>query len=240
MDMGVQQTLPRDIAQYIAGFADGEGSFHISFRRRDDYLLGWKITPTFNISQKERDILALIQGHMGCGTVRFRKDGVWAYEVSDQRMVRTRIVPFFQTYPFLSTKKRADFARFERVLAILDRHASVTYADCIDILAELESQANASTRRGRLARIHARAFEYWTRNRAHIELRNRQIPRDYTPNEVRCPQRRIALDDIVRSSSREGGPVDNGAPSNRYRFEVGTTGTFPALRETEHRNHGRS
>jgi hypothetical protein len=30
----------RDKSFYIVGFADGEGSFNISFRKRDDYFLG--------------------------------------------------------------------------------------------------------------------------------------------------------------------------------------------------------
>lgn len=39
-------------AWYIVGFADGEGSFNLSWRKRDDYLIGWKVSPVFNISQK--------------------------------------------------------------------------------------------------------------------------------------------------------------------------------------------
>lgn len=66
---------------YIVGFADGEGSFNLSWRRRDDFLIGWKLAPVFNISQKDRTILAQIKDHLKCGTIRFRKDGVWAYSV---------------------------------------------------------------------------------------------------------------------------------------------------------------
>ncbi len=32
--------IPIEKAYYIVGFADGEGSFNISFRKRDDYLIG--------------------------------------------------------------------------------------------------------------------------------------------------------------------------------------------------------
>jgi intein-encoded DNA endonuclease-like protein len=66
-----RQHTSRDIAFYIAGFTDGEGSFNVSFRKREDYLLGWKITPVFNISQKEKSILALVKHHLECGTLRF-------------------------------------------------------------------------------------------------------------------------------------------------------------------------
>ena len=48
--------IPKDKAYYITGLSDGEGSFNTSFRLREDFLLGWKYTPVFNISQKQRDI----------------------------------------------------------------------------------------------------------------------------------------------------------------------------------------
>ena len=55
-----------EIGYYLAGFADGEGSFNISFRRRQDYKLPWKISLCFNISQKAKVILALFKHHLGC------------------------------------------------------------------------------------------------------------------------------------------------------------------------------
>src|SRR5437867_11026969 len=42
--------IPADLGHYLAGFADGEGSFNISFRPRADYQLPWKISMSFNIS----------------------------------------------------------------------------------------------------------------------------------------------------------------------------------------------
>ena len=57
-------------------FVDGEGSFNTSFRQRNDYYLGWNITLVFNVSQKERTVLDIIQNTLKCGTIRFRKDYV--------------------------------------------------------------------------------------------------------------------------------------------------------------------
>ena len=47
------KTIPPRIGFYLAGFADGEGSFNVSFRPRNDYSLPWKISLCFNISQKD-------------------------------------------------------------------------------------------------------------------------------------------------------------------------------------------
>lgn len=48
-------------ASYITGFVDGEGSFNISFKIRNDYSHKVQVYPSFNISQKEKEILVWIQ-----------------------------------------------------------------------------------------------------------------------------------------------------------------------------------
>lgn len=68
--------IPIDKAYYIVGFSDGEASFNVSFRKRDDYLIGWKMSPVFTISQKEKTILCIVKKYLQCGTIRFRNDNV--------------------------------------------------------------------------------------------------------------------------------------------------------------------
>ena len=52
------------IGYYFAGFVDGEGSFNVSFRRRPDYKLPWKVSLCLNVSQKDRSVLALLKRHL--------------------------------------------------------------------------------------------------------------------------------------------------------------------------------
>ena len=80
--------VPEKIGYYIAGFTDGEGSFNVSFRPRNDYKLPWKVSLSFNISQKDRSILELFKNYLQCGTLRNRKDGVVYYEVTDYFITR--------------------------------------------------------------------------------------------------------------------------------------------------------
>lgn len=167
------KTIPRDKAYFIVGFSDGEGSFNTSFRKRDDFLLGWKITPVFNISQKERDILAIIKRYLGCGTIRFRKEGVWAYEVDNKVSIRETIIPFFQRFRFLSTKKQKDFTRFQKIIAILDKHKSTTLQDLQEILQLLEQIESKKCRTYDKKEILERANSFWQENREKIEKRNR-------------------------------------------------------------------
>ena len=104
--------MKAEIGYYLAGFADGEGSFNVSFRPRQDYKSPWKVSLCFNISQKDKVILALYKRYLGCGTLRGRPDGVWYFEVNNLNAIREIVIPFFKRYSFLSAKKKRDFAKF--------------------------------------------------------------------------------------------------------------------------------
>lgn len=117
--MAKKRRVPPDIGYYLAGFADGEGSFNVSFRPRGDYRNPWKVSLCFNISQKDRVILSLFKRWLGCGTIRGRPDGVWYFEVNNLGAIRENVIPFFKRFRFLSAKKKRDFSKFCRVAEIL-------------------------------------------------------------------------------------------------------------------------
>lgn len=171
----IKKKIPNDKAYYIVGFSDGEGSFNTSFRMREDYLLGWKITPVFNISQKQRDILALVKRYLQCGTIRFRNDNAWVYEVDNRTALKTHIIPFFEKYRFLSIKKKADFARFQKILEILDRHSSTTLDDLKEILVLLDEIESKSKRKYTNSEILERAEIFWQKNCDKIQKINTKI-----------------------------------------------------------------
>ena len=109
------KSVPNEIGHYLAGFADGEGSFNLSFRPRSDYRIPWKISLCFNISQRDPVILSQFKRHLGCGTMRQRRDGVWYYEVNTFTAIANNVIPFFDHYRFLSAKKQRDFSKFKRL-----------------------------------------------------------------------------------------------------------------------------
>jgi hypothetical protein len=67
-------TIPDSIGYYLAGFTDGEGSFNISFRPRPESKASWKVSACFNVSQKDKVILAIFKKHLQCGTLRGRME----------------------------------------------------------------------------------------------------------------------------------------------------------------------
>ncbi len=113
------RSVPSHIGYYLAGFADGEGSFNVSFRPRSDYRAPWKVSLCFNISQRDEVILSKFKRYLGCGTMRQRRDGVWYYEVNNLAAIRESVIPFFDHFGFLSAKKQRDFAKFKQLAGLL-------------------------------------------------------------------------------------------------------------------------
>ena len=111
--------ISSDIGNYLAGFTDGEGSFNVSFRPRPDYIIPWKVSLSFNVSQKDKVILTLFKKHLGCGTLRSRQDGIWYYEVTNITAIYENVIPFFERFRFLSAKKKRDFAKFKQIANLI-------------------------------------------------------------------------------------------------------------------------
>jgi len=115
-----------NIGFYLAGFVDGEGSFNVSLRKRRDRKIGWQVVLTFNVSQRDRTILALLKRHLGCGKLRCRKDGVHIYVVTNYHMIQERIIPFFKRFPLLSAKSKKNFSLFCRIAKMVNKGEHLT------------------------------------------------------------------------------------------------------------------
>ena len=118
--------VPLQIGHYLAGFADGEGSFNVSFRKRGDYAMPWKVSLCFNVSQRDQVVLNVFKEQLKCGTMRTRADGVWYYEVNTFTAIVENVIPFFDRFGFLSAKKQRDFAKFKQIARLIQegRHLS--------------------------------------------------------------------------------------------------------------------
>lgn len=119
---------------YIAGFTDGEGSFNVSLKKRNDYVGEWKITASFNISQKDRVILAWIKSIFGCGTLRERLDGVVYFEVTNITSLKEKIIPFFNKFGFHSAKKKTNFSIFSKIVVLLHKKEHLNKDGLLKIL----------------------------------------------------------------------------------------------------------
>ena len=101
------------IGNYLAGFADGEGSFNVSLRQRDDHTLGWQIVLCFNVSQKESYISSQYKKILGCGKlIKRNSDGLYMYSVTNNLSIQEKVIPFFEKFSFLSQTKKKNFQIF--------------------------------------------------------------------------------------------------------------------------------
>ena len=127
--------VPQKIGYYLAGFADGEGSFMVVVRKHKKDRLGWKVSVAFNVANEDKVILALFKRYLKCGTLRQRADGVWYYEVNNFRAIVENVIPFFERFRFLSAKKKKDFSKFKKVVELMKEGKHLTKDGIQQILA---------------------------------------------------------------------------------------------------------
>ncbi len=140
--------IPESMAWFLTGFTEGEGSFNLSVAKRKDYSKGWKFDLSFNISQKEGILLQKIKSILRCGTIRSRKDGVYAFEVRSLKDIRTKIIPFFEYYSLLSYGKKKSFSAFKEISEIMENKEHLTKTGIKKIL-RLRNQMNIGRGRKR-------------------------------------------------------------------------------------------
>jgi hypothetical protein len=185
--------VPDAIGYYFAGFVDGEGSFHLTFRRRQDYKLPWKVSLCLNVSQKDKVILALLKQHLQCGEIRYKSDDVWMYEVNNLNAIRANVIPFFGRFGFLSAKKKLDFAIFQRMADLMAANAHLS-EDGIRKLLELRLTMNDGGKRKYTDDMILSAFSV---------LESPETTRQTSPTYL------VGEDDIVRSAVRAVEPGRN-------------------------------
>lgn len=134
---------------YIAGFVDGEGSFHIAFQKTQNVKLGWQVIPEFHVSQNwhAKKVLQAIQNRFDCGYVKFNhakslKDKTLVLVIRNRSDLLQKVVPFFEQYP-LHTEKQKDFAKFREVLKLMNKGKHLSKEGFSEIL-EIAYSMNAN------------------------------------------------------------------------------------------------
>ena len=133
-------------AQWIVGFTDGEGCFHVAVNRHPDMKTGYQVLPEFTVVQHERDvqILHALKAYFGCGVVRSNHGDRMAYRVRGQQHLLERIIPFYEKHT-LKTKKNVDFRKFRKILLMMQKGEHLTEAG-VAAIRDISSGMN----RGRL------------------------------------------------------------------------------------------
>jgi hypothetical protein len=111
---------------YIAGYVDGEGSFHVAIQRNPSCRMGWQLVPELHVSQarERREVLDLMRARFGCGRVqenhRGSKDTTLVFVVRRRSDLIENIIPFFETQPLLSSKQ-SEFLMWAAIVRAMER-----------------------------------------------------------------------------------------------------------------------
>ena len=97
------------------------------------------------------------------------------------------VIPFFERFPFLSAKKKRDFAKFKQIVALMKEGAHLTVNGIQQILEIREDMNDGGKRR-----------------HAHVDILASLIESSETTRQASTK----IDDDIVRSSSRDEGSVE--------------------------------
>jgi hypothetical protein len=128
--------------QWIVGFVDGEGCFYVGVNPNATMTAKFQVLPEFTVVQHRRDIQILhaLKAHFGCGVVRVNHADRMAYRVRNLEHLLDRIVPFFVKHP-LKTRKNVDFAKFRRILLLMQAGAHLK-RDGIEEIRAIAHQMN--------------------------------------------------------------------------------------------------
>src|SRR5437867_6471223 len=142
---------------YIAGYVDGEGSFHVAVQRNPTTRVGYQLVPEFHVSQnpERRQVLDLIRLRFGCGGIRENhrgsSDTTLVYVVRKRDDLLQRVIPFFEAQPLLS-RKQEEFVVFARIVRAMANKEHLT-AEGFGALRDLALTMNGG---GRYRRVHRR------------------------------------------------------------------------------------
>lgn len=114
------------LGYYIAGFVDGEGSFHVAVQKSKNVRLGIQVIPEFHVSQNANRTFTLetIKKMLGCGYIKPNhrariNDRSNVLVVRNHNDLARKVVPFFKRYSILSSKKY-DFEKFEKIVLMIE------------------------------------------------------------------------------------------------------------------------
>jgi hypothetical protein len=140
---------------YIAGFVDGEGSFHVAVQRHPTTRMGWQLVPEFNVSQDvtRAEVLHLIRERLGCGFIRENHRGshdtTLVFVVRRRADLLTKVIPFFERQPLISGKHR----EFVTLAAIVKAMAAGVHLEATGFT-RLKDLALTMNGGGRYRRVH--------------------------------------------------------------------------------------
>jgi hypothetical protein len=131
---------------WIIGFVDGEGCFHISINRMNKMSLGWQVLPEFRVVQNQNDeqVLYRLQRYFGYGNVTINRED--QHGIRKEFRVRgiqnlNKLIDFFSQHPLQTISKQQSFKTFSEVIKMINKKEHLTQ-DGLNKIAKMISKMN--------------------------------------------------------------------------------------------------
>ena len=111
---------------YIAGYVDGEGSFHVAIQKVAHVKFGYQLLPEFHVSQRSdyAKFLKMIQkrlgGYIKANHARNELDKNLVLVIRNRQELLTKVIPFFEKNPLFSPKQK-DFVKFALIVRAMEQ-----------------------------------------------------------------------------------------------------------------------
>ena len=130
---------------WIVGFVDGEGCFHIGINRIQKMTLHYQVLPEFRVVQHQRDekILYEIKEFFGFGKVTKNHNDRKEFRVRGIKNLN-EIVKFFKKYS-LKNSKQKNFELFSEIIQLMNNKQHLT-KEGLEKITKLSSQMNRKSR----------------------------------------------------------------------------------------------
>jgi len=114
-------------ADWIVGFTDGEGCFHVAVNRHKDIKYGFQIQPEFSITQHVQDIHLLygLKEYFQCGTVCVNHGDRFQWRVRNRNHLVEIVLPFYEKHT-LKRKRQLEFQRFREICRLMVKKVHLT------------------------------------------------------------------------------------------------------------------
>ena len=105
---------------WLVGFIDGEGCFHVGISKHPELKFNYQILPELTVVRHKRDLALLykIRSTIGCGVVRRNHGDKYCWRVRKLENLINVIVPFFEKHP-LKSKREVEFRKFAKVVRLM-------------------------------------------------------------------------------------------------------------------------
>jgi hypothetical protein len=119
---------------WVVGFVDGEGCFHIGITEHPEMNLRYQVLPEFTVVQHKRDIQVLyaLKRFFGFGVVRKNHGDRWAYRVRKLEHLE-KLCEFFLHHP-LKTRRNVDFRKFRHIVLLMKEKRHLTREGLFEII----------------------------------------------------------------------------------------------------------